>query len=73
MKKVNQKKIAKQICDYLGEDFDSMICKEVRDHLALCPTCKIYFDTVKKTVTMCKENEKAQKVPDEVSMRYLKC
>jgi predicted anti-sigma-YlaC factor YlaD len=67
----NQKKIEK-ICRHLGEDLDAIHCKEVADHLSKCPTCKVYFDTVEKTVILCKKNDCLEKIPDDVNKRMLK-
>jgi len=60
------------ICNQLGEDLNTVPCKEVADHLASCPTCKVYFDTIKKTVILCKENDCLEKLPDDVNKRLLK-
>lgn len=67
----NEKKI-KLICDQLGEDINTIPCKEVAEHLAKCPSCKVYLDTVKKTVVLCKENDCIEKLPDDVNKRLLK-
>lgn len=68
----DHKKMVDQICDFMGEDIDSPACQEVSDHINMCPTCKIYFDTVKKTVTLCREMDDEKKVPDDVSNRLFK-
>jgi predicted anti-sigma-YlaC factor YlaD len=64
--------MVKQICDYMGEELDSPACKEVQQHLESCPTCKVYFDTVKKTVTLCRQCEEEEAMPDEVKTRLFK-
>lgn len=51
------KKTFHEICDYLGGDLDSPLCQEIKDYMESCPECKIYFDSVKKTVVLCRENE----------------
>ncbi len=51
-----------EICNYLGGDLDSPFCKEVRDHLEACPECKVYLDSIKKTVYLLRDNEKTAKV-----------
>ncbi len=61
----------KKICDIMGEDFDAPACKEVLDHLNQCPTCKVYYDTIKKTVLLCQENDCAEKLPEDVNQRLL--
>ncbi len=72
MKSKNHKEIYKQICDFMGEDLNASACKEVAKHLESCPRCKVYFDTVKKTVTLCKEIEKDIEVPDDVQKRLFR-
>lgn len=68
----HKKEKIKKICDQLGEDLDSVPCQEVIEHLTACPSCKVYFDTVKKTVILCKENDCLEKLPEDVNKRLLK-
>ncbi len=68
----DHKKIVEQICDFMGEDLDSPACQEVVEHLKMCPTCRVYFDTVKKTVTLCREMEDEKKLPNDVHSRLFK-
>ncbi|MCK5032275.1 MAG: hypothetical protein KAS18_01545 [Calditrichia bacterium] len=72
MTSLDHKKIVEQICDFMGEDIDSPACQEVADHLKMCPTCKVYFDTVKKTVTLCRDMEDEKKMPEDVQSRLFK-
>jgi hypothetical protein len=69
MKSSLHKDIYKQICDFMGEDLNAPVCKEVAEHLESCPDCKVYLDTVKKTVTICQESEKEQELPDDIKNR----
>jgi len=69
MKSPLHKDVYKQICDFMGEDLNAPACKEVSDHLESCPNCKVYLDTVKKTVTICQEIEKEEKMPRDVKNR----
>ena len=72
MTSLDHKKMVEQICDFMGEDIDSPACQEVADHLKLCQTCKVYFDTVKKTVTLCRDMDNDTTVPEEVTSRLYK-
>jgi predicted anti-sigma-YlaC factor YlaD len=72
MKESEHQEIIKQICDFIGEDIDAPVCKEVADHLATCPSCQAQFDSIKKTVSLYREVEKKQNVPSEVSLRLIK-
>ncbi|TFG94905.1 MAG: hypothetical protein E4H13_14170 [Calditrichales bacterium] len=72
MKSKNHKDVYKQICDFMGEDLDAPICKEVAEHLEECPNCKVYLDTVRKTVILCRDAEKEQQMPNDVKERLFK-
>ncbi len=72
MKHVHSKERIKKMCDLLGEDFDSPKCQAMAEQVKACPTCKVYFDTVKKTVLLCKENECDKDLPGDVNNRLMK-
>jgi len=72
MKSSHHQEVYKQICDFMGEDLNAPACKEVADHLENCPNCKVYLDTVKKTVTICREIEKEEIMPEDVKKRLYK-
>lgn len=68
----NHKEDIKKICDIMGEDFDSPACQKMLKHLEKCPTCKVYYDTTKKTVLLCRENDCPEELPDDVNERLMK-
>ncbi|MCK4558803.1 MAG: hypothetical protein KAV45_03395 [Calditrichia bacterium] len=72
MKSPTHQEVYKKICDFMGEDLNAPACKEVAEHLESCPNCKVYLDTVKKTVIICQEIEKEEKMPQEVKNRLFK-
>ncbi len=61
----------KEICDIMGKDIDDSSCQEVLQHIEHCPSCKVYYDTLKKTVFLCQENDCLEKLPDEVNQRLM--
>ncbi len=69
---LHHKERIKEICEIMGEDLDAPLCEEVIEHLNACPTCKVYLDTVKKTVFLCREVECPEELPQEVNDRLLK-
>jgi len=71
-KNIKHEKILQQICDFMGEDLDAPACKEVAEHIEKCPSCKIYLDTVKKTVILCRKLEENKKLPKDVNQRLCK-
>jgi predicted anti-sigma-YlaC factor YlaD len=72
MKETEHQKIVRQICDFIGEDIDAPVCKEVADHLAACPSCRAQFNSIKRTVTLCRQAEKSKTVPTDVNLRLIK-
>ena len=72
MKIHSHKARIKNLCDIMGEDFDGPSCQKVLDHMNSCPTCKVYYDTIKKTVLLCKENDCAEEMPADVGSRLMK-
>ena len=68
----DHKEIVKQICDFMGEDLDAPACREVAEHLQSCPTCQVQLDTIRRTVTICREMEDKKQIPSDVNDRLFK-
>jgi hypothetical protein len=68
----HSKERIKKMCDMLGEDFDSPVCRDIREQVEACPSCKVYYDTIKKTVFLCKELDCAEELPVDVNNRLMK-
>jgi predicted anti-sigma-YlaC factor YlaD len=72
MRHHHPEEVIKKVCDQMGENLDAPFCKEVTDHLKECPNCQIYFDTVKKTIVLCREMDEQRIIPPEVRQRLMK-
>lgn len=58
-------KMLEKICDFVDEDVDSSFCQEFREHLQNCDKCRIMVDTVKKTITLYREEDnQACEIPE---------
>lgn len=42
------------ICDNLDQDLNSPRCKLIKKHLASCPDCRAYLDSLKTTISLYK-------------------
>jgi len=60
-----------QICEALGEDIDSPLCKEIEEHLKDCPKCCAHVDSIKKVVHLYQQVENDE-VPEAVDERLWK-
>ncbi len=59
------KRIYEEMCEYLGEDLNHPMCKELKEHVDRCPDCKNYLESIKKTVILYKGASKDEEVPKE--------
>jgi predicted anti-sigma-YlaC factor YlaD len=49
-KSVKCREVFNYICDNLDERMDSPQCRAIHSHLARCPNCLAYLDSLKKTI-----------------------
>jgi len=45
----------KVLNDYLDGGVSPELCAEIEAHLGECPNCRIMVDTLRQTVTLCRE------------------
>jgi hypothetical protein len=60
--------LKKHFCD----DLEADACKELVDVLKANKECRAYYDTIKKTVVLCKENECPEDLPEDINSRLFK-
>jgi predicted anti-sigma-YlaC factor YlaD len=65
--------LQQKICADFGADLDSEVCKEVGDFMEQCPECRVYYDTITRSVKLYRIVEEDEQVPEEVSERLYKC
>jgi predicted anti-sigma-YlaC factor YlaD len=41
--------------DYLDKDARAAVCRKVDEHLKNCPDCKMYLDTLSRTITLYRD------------------
>ena len=51
-KKLNCADVVDHICDELDTKLSSAKCREIKRHLAKCPNCAAYLDSMKKTIRL---------------------
>jgi len=56
MKKSECKENWQELCNYLEEDFDSVICQDLKDHLENCPDCRENVESIRNTVDFFKKS-----------------
>jgi predicted anti-sigma-YlaC factor YlaD len=58
-----------ELSDYIDGLSSPEICAEIERHLKECPDCKIMVDTLTKTITLYREREQSEQMPDDVRRR----
>ena len=51
-----------QIGDYLDRDAQEELCKVIEQHLSNCRDCKFEYDTVRHTILLYHEADRAQRL-----------
>jgi predicted anti-sigma-YlaC factor YlaD len=52
MRLTDHKKYLLEMCEKVDRDLTSPTCKKLREHLAKCPDCAAYYDSLKKTILL---------------------
>jgi len=50
------------LSDYLDGELDEGLCEELENHLRGCNNCRIMVDTLKQTVSLCRDGQ-PEKLP----------
>jgi len=61
-----------QVSDYLDDFIDPKTCDELERHLADFPNCRVFVDTLKKTVYLYQQQEADIELPNGVRERLFK-
>jgi len=62
------KRMTSVFSDYLDHRLRKQLCQRLEMHLTECPDCKMYFDTLKRTVTLYRTLEQ-EPLPKEAEKR----
>jgi len=57
------------IKDHLCEDIDAEACRKMLEEIKASKGVRVYFDTVTKAVSLCKENDCPEDLPIDINQR----
>ena len=57
------------LSDYIDDQLEEELCRELEKHLAGCENCKIVVDTLRKTVYLYQVNTAQPELPNEIRQR----
>lgn len=64
--------LQKKICQDFGADLGSEFCEEVGSFMEECPECRVFYDTIQRSVKLYRVVEDDCEVPEDVSNRLFK-
>lgn len=72
MKPKHDVELQKKICQDFGADIGSELCQEVGSFMEECPECKVFYDTMQRSVKLYRVTEGECELPERVSDRLFK-
>ena len=60
--KIDKLKTCERFCEEAGNDINEEVCREVENELKNCPKCRVFYDSIKKTVELYQITEKETKL-----------
>jgi anti-sigma factor RsiW len=60
---MTHRQIFKNVCDFIDDELDEATCEKLKKHLTACPRCRIYVDSVRKTIMLYQEKDAPKKIP----------
>lgn len=64
--------LQKKICLDFGADLNSELCQEVGSFMEQCPECKVFYDTMRRSVKLYRVVEEDCDLPEAVAERLFK-
>lgn len=58
----------KGLSDYLDGEVEPELCAEIEKHIGQCENCRIMVDTLKQTVTLCRDG-RSEKLPEALESK----
>jgi RNA polymerase sigma-70 factor (ECF subfamily) len=75
----NCKEVFEMLSQYLDAELDGVACGEIEQHLAGCPPCIEFLNSLRRSIRLCHDCESAETPPplsaserDQLRQAYLK-
>jgi predicted anti-sigma-YlaC factor YlaD len=63
------KDMMKDLSDYVDGTAEQALCAELEQHMQDCPDCRIFVDTLQKTIFLYRQQDEARALPEESRSR----
>lgn len=66
---MNHRQVFKNVCNFIDGELDEATCQELKRHITACPRCRVYVDTLRKTIVLYKDKETPKKLSTSTRKR----
>lgn len=66
---MNHRHVVKEVSAFIDGELDKTTQEELKKHIAACPRCRVYVDTVRKTIVLYQAKDAPQKMPAATQKR----
>ena len=61
-----------ELNEYLDDSAKEQVCAEIEQHMIECPNCRIFVDTMRKSILLFQQQESQIEIPRRVRERLFK-
>lgn len=66
---MTHRQIFKKVCDFIDGELDEVTCDEIQKHIKACPKCRVYVDSVRKTIVFYQVKDSPKRLPESARQR----
>lgn len=66
---MKHRRVIKKVSAFIDGELDKATQEELQKHVAACPRCRVYVDTVRKTIVLYQTKDAPKKVPAAAEKR----
>jgi len=61
--------VLNNVCEFIDGELDEGTCAELKKHIAACPRCRIFVDSLRQTIVLYQIHEEPKKMPRATRQR----
>jgi anti-sigma factor (TIGR02949 family) len=66
---MKHRQLLSKVCEFIDGELDDETCEALQKHLAACPNCRIFVDSMRQTIVLYQHCDSPKKVPQAVRKR----
>ncbi len=66
---MKHRQILNKVCEFIDGELDDETCAALQQHLAACPRCRIFVDSMRQTIVLYRLCDSPKKMPRAARQR----